>query len=103
MLQANPVSGNRERARSRASPGLSLRAPLLLLVVASVLPLLGFSLGGTPFRYRTAGELHHHANGVGADGNQNATRRPHRGGGRGGPLFPTNPAAVAARSQTVRD
>jgi hypothetical protein len=54
MLQANPVSGNRERARWRAAPGLSLRARLLLLVVAGVLPLLGFSLGSQYLQYRDA-------------------------------------------------
>jgi signal transduction histidine kinase/ActR/RegA family two-component response regulator len=54
ILQANPVLGNRDGARWRAAPRLSLRARLLLLVVASVMPLLAFSLGSQYLQYRQA-------------------------------------------------
>ena len=54
MLQANPVAGNREGARRRAAARFSLRARLLLLVVASIMPLLAFSLAGQYLEYRRA-------------------------------------------------
>jgi hypothetical protein len=54
ISQANPGSGNGERSRWRASLRLSLRARLLLLVVASVMPLLAFSLGSQYLQYREA-------------------------------------------------
>jgi hypothetical protein len=50
--QANPILGSRERWR--AAPALSLRARLLLLVVASVMPLLAFSLVSQYLQYRQA-------------------------------------------------
>jgi signal transduction histidine kinase/ActR/RegA family two-component response regulator len=53
-LQANPVSGKREGAPWRAALGLSLRARLLLLVVASLMPLLAFSLVSQYLEYRQA-------------------------------------------------
>ncbi|HEY6256937.1 MAG TPA: ATP-binding protein [Xanthobacteraceae bacterium] len=52
ILRANPTSGNDKR--SGRAGGLSLRARLLLLVVASVVPLLGFSLGSEYLQYRDA-------------------------------------------------
>ena len=54
MSQANPVSGDGSRSHWRAAAGLSLRTRLLLLVVASTVPLLGFSLGSQYLQYRSA-------------------------------------------------
>src|SRR5437764_11724887 len=49
---ANALGGPRQHGRE--SGKLSLRARLVLLVVASVVPLLGFSLAGQYLQYRDA-------------------------------------------------
>jgi signal transduction histidine kinase len=54
MRQAKFDVTDRKDARWRVSRRLSLRARLLLLVVACVLPLLGFSLVGQYLQYRQA-------------------------------------------------
>src|SRR5262249_15264025 len=53
MLQANPDPGSSQRSRWHAS-GLSLRARLLLLVLASIVPLFAFSLASQYLQYRDA-------------------------------------------------
>jgi signal transduction histidine kinase len=54
MLQANPDPGSGQRSRRRASGLLSLRARLLLLVLASIVPLFAFSLASQYLQYRDA-------------------------------------------------
>ena len=54
ILQENPVPEDRERRPRRSAAGLSLRTRLLLLVVASVLPLLALNLGSQYLQYRAA-------------------------------------------------
>ena len=54
ISQGNPVLADRERRPRRSAAGLSLRARLLLLVIASVMPLLAFNLGSQYLQYRTA-------------------------------------------------
>jgi hypothetical protein len=54
ISQENPVLEDRERQPRRNAAGLSLRTRLLLLVVASVMPLLAFNLGSQYLQYRAA-------------------------------------------------
>jgi uncharacterized membrane protein YgcG len=54
ISQANPVSEDDTRSRRREVAGLSLRTRLLRLMVASILPLLAFSLGSQYVQYREA-------------------------------------------------
>jgi len=52
MRQAKFDVTDGKHALGRVAGRLSLRARLLLLVVACVVPLLGFSLGGQYLQYR---------------------------------------------------
>jgi signal transduction histidine kinase/ActR/RegA family two-component response regulator len=54
MLQANSDLGLGQRSQRRTSGLLSLRARLLLLVVASIVPLFAFSLASQYLQYRDA-------------------------------------------------
>jgi signal transduction histidine kinase len=54
MVQASSDPGDDKHRRWRASRELSLRVRLLLLVIASVVPLLGFGVGGQYLQYREA-------------------------------------------------
>jgi hypothetical protein len=54
ILRAIPAPEGGKAARWRGPAGLSLRARLLLLVVASIMPLLAFSLGSQYLQYRQA-------------------------------------------------
>src|SRR5262245_34931205 len=54
MLQANPEREAGQRSPGRASGLMSLRVRLLLLVVASIVPLFAFTLASQYLQYRDA-------------------------------------------------